>query len=134
MFRRRLKKKIRLKVREKGLATMLEFPRGERRLQQSTGLARGILPLIRRCGSRHKPFIKPSRRVSLRLHGCAPPTHPFSDLFILLFFFPPPAEQWNFAFVNAKQEQADALRRLPRHSAAEGCRRARSDKGHYLLA
>lgn len=44
-------------------------------------------PLMRRCGGRHKPFIKPSRRVCLRLDGCCPPTHPLGDVFIFSFLF-----------------------------------------------
>lgn len=74
---------------------------------------------MRGCGCRHKPFIKPSRRVSLRLDGCAPPTHPSGDLFIFSFlFFPPTAEQWNFDCANAKQEPADAFRRPSAWSTA----------------
>lgn len=50
---------------------------------------RNPAPLMRRCGSRHKPFIKPSWRASLGLDGCAPPTHPFGDLFFFYFLFFP---------------------------------------------
>lgn len=56
-------------------------------------------------------FIKFSLRVSLRLDGSAPPTHPFGDFFFFscLYCRLPPAEQWNFTCANAKARAGRCL-------------------------
>lgn len=122
-------KRIQLKVQEK-VADETEFPavppRKERRFLQSTGLARGILR--RSCEGVAVDTSLSLNPLGESACGSMAAVHQHTlwvmYLFFLFCFFPPTAEQWNFACVNAKQEQADVFRRLSaRSTVAFSCGR-----------